>query len=152
MSQLMRLWFMCTYHIGNQRRLSRTYASAQSRESLRCSLKWSMEVDEESDQTSDLAPLKNDFTEDGKYHNLMTWLKWHFTVHSLQNHPCIVLTWLKYCWKRCRSMTSFIHWSYDSSCWWNTTAVSTREFCTSHLSSATLENCVNHGPARSKLP
>ena len=55
---------------------------AQSRQSLRCSHTWSMEVDEGSNQSSDIYPhwmathahLKNDFTEDHKYHNLMTWL------------------------------------------------------------------------------
>ena len=39
-------------HIGDQRRLRRACASAQSRQSLRCSHTWSMEVDEESDQNS----------------------------------------------------------------------------------------------------
>ena len=42
-----------------------------------------MEVDEESDRTSDIYPhwmavhgrLKNEFTEDEKCHNLMSWLK-----------------------------------------------------------------------------
>ena len=41
-----------------------------------------MKIDEGSDQTSDIWPhwmasharLKNEFTEDNKYHNLMTWL------------------------------------------------------------------------------
>ena len=36
-------------HIGDQRRLRRACASAQSRQSLRCSHTWSMEVDEGSD-------------------------------------------------------------------------------------------------------
>ena len=43
-----------------------------------------MQVDEGSDQKSDIeshwmaahAHLKNEFMEDEKYHNLMTWLKW----------------------------------------------------------------------------
>ena len=43
-----------------------------------------MEVDEGSDQKSDIYPrlmaaharLKNEFTEDEKYHNLMRWLKY----------------------------------------------------------------------------
>ena len=43
-------WDYDTYHIGVQRRLRRTCASGQSRQILRCSLIWSMEVDE--DQTS----------------------------------------------------------------------------------------------------
>ena len=46
-------WDYGTYDIGDQRRLRRACASAQSRQSLRCSHAWSMEVDEESDQTSD---------------------------------------------------------------------------------------------------
>ena len=58
-------------------------ASAQSRQSLRCSHTWSMEVVEGSDQISDVYPhwmavhalLKNEYTEDEKYHNLMSWLK-----------------------------------------------------------------------------
>ena len=43
-------WDYSTYHIGDQRRLRRACASAQSRQSLRCSYTWSMEVDEGSDQ------------------------------------------------------------------------------------------------------
>ena len=58
--------------MGDQRRLRRACASAQSRQSLRCSHTWSMEVDEESDKKSDIWPhwmaahecLKNEFTED----------------------------------------------------------------------------------------
>ena len=46
-------WDYGTYHIGNQRRLRRACASAQSRQSLRCSHTWSMEVDERSNQKSD---------------------------------------------------------------------------------------------------
>ena len=45
-------WDYGTYHIGDQRRLRRACASAQSRLSLRCSHTWSMEVDEGSDQKS----------------------------------------------------------------------------------------------------
>ena len=37
-------WDYCTYHIGDQRRLMRACASAQSRQSLHCSHTWSMEV------------------------------------------------------------------------------------------------------------
>ena len=37
-------WDCGTYHIGDQRRLRRDCAFAQSRQSLRCSLTWSMEV------------------------------------------------------------------------------------------------------------
>ena len=43
-----------TYHIGDQRRHRRACASAQSRQSLRCSHTWSIEVNEGSDQTSDI--------------------------------------------------------------------------------------------------
>ena len=57
----------------------------QSRQSLHCSHIRSMEVDEGSDQKSDIlshwmaahACLKNDFMEDEKYHNLMRWLYYH---------------------------------------------------------------------------
>ena len=51
-------WDYGTYHIGGQRSLRRACASAQSRQSLRCSHTWSMEVDEGSYQKSrHLAPL-----------------------------------------------------------------------------------------------
>ena len=43
-----------TYHIGDQRRLRRGCASAQSHQSLRCSHTWSREVDEWSNQKSDV--------------------------------------------------------------------------------------------------
>ena len=79
-------WDFGTYHIGDQWRLRRACASTdstQSRQSLHCSHTWSMEVDEGSDQKSDIWPhwmtaharLKNEFTEDEKCHNLMSWLK-----------------------------------------------------------------------------
>ena len=45
-------WDYGTYHIGDQWRLGRACAFAQSRQSLRCSHTWSMEVDEGSDQKS----------------------------------------------------------------------------------------------------
>ena len=52
-----------------------------------------MEVDKGSDQKSDIWPnwmvaharLKNKFTEDEKYHNLMTLLKYHAEVSSILN-------------------------------------------------------------------
>ena len=47
-------WDYGTYHIGDQRRLRRTCASAESRQSLRCSHAWRMEIDEGSDQKSDI--------------------------------------------------------------------------------------------------
>ena len=49
-------WDYGTYHIGNQQRLRRACPSAQSRQSLRCSHTWSMEVDKGSDQKSDILP------------------------------------------------------------------------------------------------
>ena len=84
-------WDYGTYHIGDQRRLRRACASAQSRQSLPCSHTWSMEVVEErSDRKSDIlchwiaahARLKNEFTEDEKYYNLMTWLNYSLCVHK----------------------------------------------------------------------
>ena len=73
-------WDYGTYHIGDQRRLRRACASAQSRQSLCCSHTWRMEVDEGSDQKIRHLPhclaaharLKNEFTEDEKCHNLMS--------------------------------------------------------------------------------
>ena len=75
-------WDYDTYRIGDQRKLRRFCASAQSRQSLRCSHTWSMELDEGSDRKSDIylhrmaahASLKNEFMKDEKYHNLMRWL------------------------------------------------------------------------------
>ena len=77
----MRLWYL------SHRR------SAPSRQGLRCSHTESMKVDEGSDQKSDiqrhwmaaLARLKNEFTEDKKYHKHMTWLKFPCTVPSRGN-------------------------------------------------------------------
>ena len=68
-------------------------ASAQSRQSLHCSYTWSMKVDKGSDQKSDILPnwmaahacLKNEFTEDEKYYNLMSWLIYyqgHLKYHN----------------------------------------------------------------------
>ena len=47
-------WDYGTFHIGDQRRLRRACPSEQSRQSLCCSHTWSMEVDEGSDQKSDI--------------------------------------------------------------------------------------------------
>ena len=77
-------WDYGTYHIGDKRRLRRACASAQSRQSLHCSHTWSMEEDEGSYKNQTSNPhwmaahvrLKNEFTEDEKCHNLMSWLKW----------------------------------------------------------------------------
>ena len=90
-------WDYDTYHIGDQRRLRQACASAQSRQSLHCSHTWSMEVDEGSDQKSDIWPhwvdtharLKNEFTEDKKCHNLMRWL--NFTCNKLCFFFCFFL-------------------------------------------------------------
>ena len=46
-------WDYGTYHIGDQRRLRRSCASTQSRQSLRCSHTWSIEEDEGFDQETD---------------------------------------------------------------------------------------------------
>ena len=42
-------WDYATYHIGKQRKLRQAYASAQSRQNIRCSHTWSMEVDQKSE-------------------------------------------------------------------------------------------------------
>ena len=47
-------WDYSTYHIVDQRRLRRACASTHYCQSLRCLHTWSMEVDEGSDQTSDI--------------------------------------------------------------------------------------------------
>ena len=47
-------WDYGTYHIGDQRRLRLACTSTQSRQSLRCSHIWSMEVDEWSNKKSDI--------------------------------------------------------------------------------------------------
>ena len=69
-------WDYGTYPVSDQRRLRRAWASAQSRQSLRCSRTWSMDVEEGSHQKSDIQPhwmaahacLKNEYE---KCHNLM---------------------------------------------------------------------------------
>ena len=86
------LWDYGIYHIGEQRRLRRACASSQSHLSLPCSLTWSIEVDEASDQKSDIwsrwmaahARLKNEFTEGEKCHNLVSWLSCSFHTNSIQ--------------------------------------------------------------------
>ena len=52
------LWDNSTYGIGDQRMLRRACASTQSRQSLRCSFTWSVEVDEGSDRKSDTGWLR----------------------------------------------------------------------------------------------
>ena len=85
MSQLMRLWYLSHRRPA---KAQRSCAFAQSRQSLRCSHTWSIEVDEGSDQKSDTSPhwmaahahLKNEITEDEKCHNLMRWLRCSIVV------------------------------------------------------------------------
>ena len=69
------------------KRLFRSFfASAQSRQSLRCSHTWTKEVDEGSDQHQTCSPTgwlrmciwRIKFTEDKKCQNLMRWLKFQF--------------------------------------------------------------------------
>ena len=57
-----------------------------------------MKVNERSNQKSDIYPPQNEFTEDEKYHNLMSWL-----IHTVC-HPNCVISRL---WSTCasRSMT-----------------------------------------------
>ena len=66
-----------------------------------------MEVDEGSDQNSDIMPhwmaayarLKNEFTDDEKYHNLMAWLIYGFAAIFMtktwfmyvQNEKCVAV-------------------------------------------------------------
>ena len=87
LSQLMRLW--CLSHWRPAK------ASAQSHQSLRCSHTWSMKVDEESDEKSDISPhwkavherLKNEFTEDETYH-----ISWDSSYHCTEEKIGNVLT------------------------------------------------------------
>ena len=83
LSQLMRLWYL------SHRRPAKVEASLRGCQSLCCSEywhTWSMEVDEGSDQKSDIYPrwiaahahLKNEFTEDEKCHYLMRWLIFYY--------------------------------------------------------------------------
>ena len=51
-------WDYGSYRIGDQRRLRRACASAQSCQSLRCSPTWSMEIDEGSDQNQTSSPTR----------------------------------------------------------------------------------------------
>ena len=75
-SQLMRYG---TYHKGDQRRLRRACAYAQSRHSLRCSHIWSMEVDEGSNQKSDIYPTG--------------WLPMRFWKMSLRRTKSTIISW-----------------------------------------------------------
>ena len=85
-------WDYGTYYLGYQWWLRWACTPAQSLQSLRCSHTWSMEVDEGSDQKSDIYPhsmaahtqSENEFLEDEKYHNLiMRWLNFVFQSANL---------------------------------------------------------------------
>ena len=71
-------WDYGTYHVGDQRRLSRAYASAQSRQSaVRTHEVWKSTKGPTKNQMSsplDGCILKNVFTVDEKCHDLMSWL------------------------------------------------------------------------------
>ena len=84
MSQLMRLWYLSHRRpanpIGDQRRLRRACASAQSRQSLRCSHTWSMEVNEGSrPNIRHLAPLD--------------WLRMRVWRMSWQRTKSAIISW-----------------------------------------------------------
>ena len=76
-------WNYCTCHIGDQQRLRRACASAQSPQSLCCShtmygIKWRVRPNQNlAHCMAAHEHLKNEFMEeDEKNHNLMTWLIW----------------------------------------------------------------------------
>ena len=73
-------WDYGTYHIGDQQRFRRAWASAQSHQSLRCShtlygSRWKVQlrIRHLAHWMAAHAPLKNEFTEDEMCHNLMRW-------------------------------------------------------------------------------
>ena len=92
MSQGMKLWYMYLSHS----QLAKAQASlhictVSSESSLFAHIKYRSTVDEGSDQKSDMlhwmaayVRLKNEFTEDVKYHCLMTWLVYKETKEVLQ--------------------------------------------------------------------
>ena len=92
-------WDYGTCHIGDQWRLRRTWASVQSHQSICCSHAWSRR--RVRPKTRHLAPLdgcawphwmgrlKNELTEDKKYHNLMRWLIW--CLRTLGRYDVIVI-------------------------------------------------------------
>ena len=142
----MRLWYL------SHRRPVKAWA--QSRQSLRCSPTWSMEVDEGSDQKLDIWPhwmaaharLKNEFTEDEKYHNLMSCLICHLLFLStfsanlnpffFQKYPKIERKewhWKEWHWIRwfptltwfltyysSKALTDLLSWIFLQviECWW----------------------------------
>ena len=74
-----RSWGYGTYHTGDQRKLRRACASAQSRQSLRCSLTWRMEVDEGSDQNKTFNPTG--------------WLRMRAWKMSLRRTKSTIISW-----------------------------------------------------------
>ena len=72
-------WDYGTYHIGDQRRLGQACAFAQSRQSLRCSHTWLMEVDEESNQNQTSSPIG--------------WLRMHIWRMGLQRTKSTIISW-----------------------------------------------------------
>ena len=89
-------WDYGTYHIGDRRRLRQACASAQSRQSLRCSHTWSMEVDEGSDKKNRHPTPLDGYacafevwvTEEEKCYNLMSWL---FLLYCIQEKQTTLL-------------------------------------------------------------
>ena len=83
-------WDYGTYHIGDQQRLRRACAFAPSRQSLRLfahmkygSRRKGPSENQTSSPTAAHACLKNEFMEDDKYHNLMSWLKYSVVGSSI---------------------------------------------------------------------
>ena len=72
-------WDYGTYHKGDQQRLRRACASAQSRQSLHCSHTWSIEIDKGSDQNQ-----TSSFT---------GWLHMHFWRMSLRRTKSAIISW-----------------------------------------------------------
>ena len=72
-------WDYGTNHIGDQRRLRRACASAQSRQSLRCSHTWSMEVDEGPTKKQTFSPTE--------------WLRMRAWRMSLRRAKSAIISW-----------------------------------------------------------
>ena len=96
MSQLMRLWYLS--HRRSAKAQARTISYVQSRQSLCCSHAWSVEVDEGSDQKSDIKPhwmaaharLKNEFMKDEKSHNLIMAHTWVSDLYFMVHWFCLI--------------------------------------------------------------
>ena len=105
-------WDYGTYHISDQRRLKRACAFAPSLQSLQCSRTWSMKIDEGSNKKQTSSPTgwlrmriwrMNEFTEDKKYHTLMSWLihgQWWEGSQTLRFGHNFQLPPLHFCIKR----------------------------------------------------